>query len=76
MVSGRHAASVVRESLFYEAVFPFCELAKFVPQYYGTYASHCGGWYAIVLEDVGIPVGRGDLFPRDDPTVTIGVRCE
>jgi hypothetical protein len=37
MVSGRYVASVVRETLFYEVVFPLVGLAKFVPQYYGTF---------------------------------------
>ena len=30
---------------------------------------------AIVLEDVGTPVGRAKVFPQDDPAGTIGVRC-
>jgi len=66
IISGRYVTSVIRESLFYEAVFPLCGLAEFVPRYYGTYASCQGGWYAIVLEDAGVPVGRGDSFPQDD----------
>ena len=62
-------ASVIRESLFYEVVIPLFGLAEFVPQYYGTYASCQGGWYAIVLEDVGVPAGLDDFFPEDDPTL-------
>ena len=75
MISGRYVASVIRESLFYEVVIPLFGLAEFVPQYYGTYASCQGGWYAVVLEDVGVPVGLDDFFPEDDPTLKKKVRC-
>jgi hypothetical protein len=77
MISGRYVASVIRESLFYEAVFPLLGLAEFVPRYYGTYASCGGGWYAIALEDAGVPVGSGDLFPQDDLELMreVGYRC-
>ena len=75
MISGRYVASVIRESLFYQAVFPRVGLDKFVPRYYGTYASRGGGWYAIVLEDVGAPVGVGDLFPQDNLPLQRRVRC-
>jgi len=74
MISGRYVASVIRESLFYQAVFPLVGLDQFVPRYYGTYASHRGGWYAIVLEDVGVPVGMCDLFPRDNLPLKKAVR--
>ena len=75
IISGRYAASVIRESLFYQAVFPLVGLDKFVPRYYGTYASCGGGWYAIVLEDVGVPVGMDDLFPQDNLPLKKEVQC-
>ena len=42
MISGRYVAPVIRESLFYQAVFPLVGLDQFVPRYYGTYASRRG----------------------------------
>lgn len=69
MISARHIASAVRESLFYENVFQSSGLARSVPKYYGTYASYHGGWFAIVLEDVGKPVENvynADWFRKDD----------
>jgi len=65
MISGRHASSVVRESLFYEAVFPLVGLGIFVPQYYVTYASLHGGWYAIVLQGVGRTLATSESFPEE-----------
>lgn len=54
-----------RESLFYEVVFPLVGLGIFVPQYYGTYASLDGGWYAIVLQDVGRTLATDGSFPEE-----------
>jgi len=65
MISGRHVSSVIRESLFYEVVFPLVGLGIFVPQYYGTYASLDGGWYAIVLQDVGRTLATDGSFPEE-----------
>jgi hypothetical protein len=54
IVSDRHVGSVVRETLFYTDMFPNRpDLDGVVPRYFGTYASVEGGWFAIVLEDVG-----------------------
>lgn len=56
IISRRELASVVRETLFYQYIFPASPVAQYVPQYYGTYTSCWGGWYIIVLEYVGEPV--------------------
>jgi hypothetical protein len=62
MISALEIASIVRETLFYQNVFPQSALVPFVPQYYGTYASCDGAWYVIILEDVGTPVEDVDGF--------------
>ena len=57
---------MVRESSFYEAVFPLVGLGRFVPQYYGTtYASLDGGWYAIVLQNVGRTLATSESFSEE-----------
>lgn len=66
MISIRHIASVVRESLFSEHVFPSSGLGQFVPKYYGTYAVCHGGWFAIMLEDVGKSVKNVDGYFQED----------
>jgi len=70
MISAREIASIVRETLFYQNVFPQSALAPFVPKYYGTYASCDGAWYVIILEDVGTPVEDvNDFFSEEDEPV-------
>lgn len=68
MMSVRDLASVVRETLFYQYIFPDSSLLRLVPRYYGTYASCDGGWYAIILEDAGEPVqgAAQDAFSKLD----------
>lgn len=56
IMSVRELASVVRETLFYQYVFPASAVARYVPRYYGTYASCGGGWYIILLEHAGQPL--------------------
>lgn len=74
VMSCRHIASVIRETLFYEKIFPESEVASLVPKYYGTYASIDGGWYVIILEDAGSPV-EGDFdIPPDNVDLVEGVR--
>lgn len=69
IISVRELASIVRETLFYQYVFPGSAVAQYVPQYYGTYASCSGGWYVIVLEHVGQPVqSLQDDFLESDMT--------
>jgi len=43
VISARELACVVRETLFYQCVFPGSTLGQLVPRYYGTYASCDGG---------------------------------
>jgi hypothetical protein len=62
MTSTREIASIVRETLFYQNVFPHSWLAELVPKYYGTYVSCDGAWYVIILEDAGMPVEDMDNF--------------
>ena len=71
MISAREIASIVRETLFYQNVFPQSALVPFVPKYYGTYTSYDGAWYVIILEDVGMPVEDVDGFflEEDEPVV-------
>lgn len=69
IISVRELASVVRETLFYQHIFPASTVAQYVPQYYGTYASCLGGWYIIVLEYAGEPVQSiEDDFLESDMT--------
>ena len=69
IISVRELASVVRETLFYQYVFPASAVAQYVPQYYGTYASCSGGWYVIVLEHAGQPIqSLEDDFLESDMT--------
>lgn len=69
-IDSEHVASVARECLFYENVFPHLEgVNAIVPEYYGTYASAAGGWYAIVLGDAGKEMegtDRGRWPPADE----------
>jgi hypothetical protein len=69
IISVRELASVVRETLFYQHIFPASTIAQYVPQYYGTYTSCLGGWYIIVLEHAGQPVQSvEDNFLESDMT--------
>ena len=70
MISAREIASIVRETLFYQNVFPQSVLAPLVPKYYGMYASCDGAWYVIVLENVGMPVEDvSGFFSEEDELV-------
>ena len=74
MISRRELASIARETLFYQHVFPHLGLAELVPKYYGTYVSSDGAWYAIMLEDAGMPVeNKGGSFLEVDEK---HVRCD
>lgn len=74
-VSHRHMASIARESIFYQSVFPALEqLRDLVPSYYGTFVGGEGGWYAIILEDCGKPVGSWDDWPDDNPKLMKQIR--
>ena len=48
LMSVRDLESEVRETLFYQYVFPGSSVKDLVPKYHGTYASCDGGWYAII----------------------------
>jgi len=72
LMSVRDLESVVRETLFYQYVFPGSSVEDLVPKYHGTYASCDGGWYAIILDDAGKPVqdaGRDDFSESDRESV-------
>ena len=67
VISARELACIVRETLFYQCVFPGSTLGQLVPRYYGTYASCDGGWYVIILEHAGEPVQSvGGHFVQSD----------
>lgn len=75
VISCRHIASVMRETLFYQTILPMSEVASLVPKYFGTYASVDSGWYMIVLEDIGSPIeGDFDVFPPDNVKLVEEVR--
>lgn len=76
IIRGDHIASLIREALFYEIVFPSLGvLSSFVPKYFGTFASPDGGWYVMLLEDAGAPVEHDfGYFPRDNLALVEEVR--
>lgn len=52
-----HIASITRESLFYEFIFPSLpQLADLVPGYHGTYVSRDSEWYVVLLDYAGVAV--------------------
>jgi len=72
LMSARDLDSVVRETLFYQYVFPGSSVEELVPKYHGTYASCDGGWYAIILDDAGKPLqdaGQDDFSELDSESV-------
>ncbi|SGZ29224.1 BQ5605_C055g12651 [Microbotryum silenes-dioicae] len=59
-----YAGSVIRETLFYQHVFPHLpdHLRKHLPQYHGTYRRTNVNGYAMVLENVGTTMNQLDFY--------------
>ncbi|KDE03119.1 hypothetical protein MVLG_06380 [Microbotryum lychnidis-dioicae p1A1 Lamole] len=59
-----YAGSVIRETLFYQHVFPHLpdHLRKHLPQYHGTYRRTNGNGYAMALENVGTTMNQLDFY--------------
>ncbi|SGZ09515.1 BQ5605_C030g10879 [Microbotryum silenes-dioicae] len=66
LVTCNHVGSVVRETLFYQHVFPHLPdgLQKHLPQYHGTYRGINGNGYAMVLENVGTHMNYSEFYER------------
>lgn len=77
VLSQRHFASFVRETCFYEAIFPLMTPPLPVAKFYGSYASVRGGWYVMLLEDVGSPVeGYKNGFLLGDKKSQKAIWCD
>ncbi|SCZ95677.1 BZ3500_MvSof-1268-A1-R1_Chr8-1g09722 [Microbotryum saponariae] len=63
LVPCSYVGSVIRETLFYQHVFPYLpdHLRKHLPQFYGTYRRTNGNGYAMVLENVGKTMNELDF---------------
>ncbi|KAM0748666.1 hypothetical protein T439DRAFT_69812 [Meredithblackwellia eburnea MCA 4105] len=69
VVSYRHAAYVARETMMYEKVLEEREeVVGQIPQFFGTFMSPCGGWFVMLMEDVGttLPSESGEDWPSMD----------
>ncbi|KAM0745823.1 hypothetical protein T439DRAFT_384616 [Meredithblackwellia eburnea MCA 4105] len=52
--SAKFAAYVARETIMYEEVLERrTELKGYIPRFFGTFMSPCGGWFVTLMEDVG-----------------------
>ncbi|SCZ91639.1 BZ3500_MvSof-1268-A1-R1_Chr5-1g07574 [Microbotryum saponariae] len=66
LVTCHYVGSVVRETLFYQHVFPHLpnQLQNHLPRYHGTYRGINGNGYAMVLEDVGTHMNYSEFYER------------
>ncbi|SCZ93965.1 BZ3500_MvSof-1268-A1-R1_Chr6-3g09032 [Microbotryum saponariae] len=66
LVPCSYVGSVIRETLFYQHVFPHLpnHLQKHLPQYHGTYRRTNGSAYAMVLENVGTHMRYSEFYER------------
>ncbi|SCV70061.1 BQ2448_1455 [Microbotryum intermedium] len=64
LVSCQFAGSVIRETLFYQQVFPHLpdHLRCYLPRYHGTYRGSNGNGYAMVFENVGKHMNERDYY--------------
>ncbi|SCZ94013.1 BZ3500_MvSof-1268-A1-R1_Chr6-1g08365 [Microbotryum saponariae] len=64
LVTGHYVGSVIRETLFYQHVFPYLPdyLRQYLPQYHGTYRRTNGNGYAMVLENVGTTMNELEFY--------------
>ncbi|SDA03631.1 BZ3501_MvSof-1269-A2-R1_Chr11g03196 [Microbotryum saponariae] len=64
LVTCNFVGSVIRETLFYQHVFPHLpdRLRKHVPQYHGTYRRTNGNGYAMVFEHAGAMMSDHDFY--------------
>ncbi|SCV70068.1 BQ2448_1462 [Microbotryum intermedium] len=82
LVSCQFAGSVIRETLFYQQVFPHLpdHLRCYLPRYHGTYRGSNGNGYAMVFENVGTYTNArnyygstGQLCEVDDAFAKLGI---
>ncbi|SCV70085.1 BQ2448_1479 [Microbotryum intermedium] len=64
LVSCDFVCSVIRETLFYQQVFPHLpdHLRSYLPRYHGTYRGSNGNGYAMVFENVGTYMNARDAY--------------
>ncbi|KAM0752165.1 hypothetical protein T439DRAFT_379271 [Meredithblackwellia eburnea MCA 4105] len=74
IVSYRFLPSVIKETLFYKNYLPSVNLPSIkLARYVGTYGIPDGGWYVLLLEDVGRQLGKtvewGDIDEEEEEAI-------